>query len=267
MSVGHTSAAKSPEKVLSRHGAAASRRYIYAIISGAQSRTFGDMGIDGREVYVIPGERIAAVVSDVSAERLRPERSHLAAHQGVLKKLMTESTPLPMSFGIVADSAQAVRTMLSRNQHELLQQLRRVAGRVEMGLRATWDLPNIFEYFVNIHPELRLARDRFLGGNREPTQDQKIEVGRMFDRLLNDDRETYADKVKAVLAPHCSEIEDKKCRNEREVMNLVCLVERTAMSRFENGVFEAAKLFDNNFAFDYNGPWAPHNFVQIDLQL
>ena len=180
---------------------------------------------------------------------------------------MAETTPLPMSFGILADSAQAVRTMLSRNQHALLEQLRRVAGKVEMGLRVTWDVPNIFEYFVNTHPDLKLARDRLLGGSREPTQEQKIEVGRMFDRFLNEDREAYADKVEGILAPHCVEIEANKCRNEREVMNLACLVERTAMPHFESSVFEAAKQFDNNFAFDYNGPWAPHNFVEVDLDL
>jgi hypothetical protein len=32
-------------------------------------------------------------------------------------------------------------------------------------------------------------------------------------------------------------------------------------------VFAAAKLFDNNFTFDYSGPWAPHNFVELELDL
>ncbi|MFH1596354.1 MAG: GvpL/GvpF family gas vesicle protein, partial [Pseudomonadota bacterium] len=65
------------------------------------------------------------------------------------------------------------------------------------------------------------------------------------------------------------EIKRNKCRNESEVMSLACLVGRQAgaQAAFEEGVFAAAKLFDNNFAFDYNGPWAPHNFVELDLQL
>jgi hypothetical protein len=267
VSIGHASVAKPAAKHLRSEAAAKGRTYLYAVIADAQDRTYGDFGVDGRKVYSIPVGRVAAVVSDVSGEKIRPERSHLAAHQEVLKKLMAETTPLPMSFGILADSPQAVRKMLSRNQPALLEQLRRVAGKVELGLRVTWDVPNIFEYFVNTHPELRLARDRLLGGQREPSQEQKIEVGRMFDRLLSEDRDEYTDKVEGILAPHCSELEPKKCRNEREVMNLACLVERAAMPQFESSVFEAAKEFDNNFAFDYNGPWAPHNFVEIDLEL
>ena len=136
-----------------------------------------------------------------------------------------------------------------------------------MGLRVTWDVPNIFEYFVNTHPELRMARDRFLGSNCEPTQEQKIEVGRMFDRMLNDDREAYADLTVKTFASHEYEINPLKCRNEREVMNLACLVRRDGLTQFEADVFEVAKQFDNNFALDYNGPWAPHNFVTIDLEL
>ena len=267
MSVGQTSTPKVAGKQVPRQPAAKGRTYIYAVISDVQSCTYGDFGIDGRKVYSIPVGRVAAVVSDSPGGVIRPERSRLAAHQTVLKKLMAETTPLPMSFGILADNPEAVRKMLSRNQQALLQQLRRVAGRVEMGLRVTWDVPNIFEYFVNTHPELRLVRDRFLGGHGEATQEQKIEVGRMFDHVLNEDREAYIDKVEGILTPRCTEIERNKCRNEREVMNLACLVERAAMSRFESGVFEAAQQFDNNFAFDYNGPWAPHSFVEIDLEL
>jgi hypothetical protein len=50
-------------------------------------------------------------------------------------------------------------------------------------------------------------------------------------------------------------------------MSLACLVPRDGQDRFEEGIFAAAKLFDNNFTFDYNGPWAPHNFVDLNLEL
>lgn len=267
MSTGQTSIAKATEKSQPTRVGGGGRTYIYAVISNAQDHSYGEVGVDGHDVYCIPVGRVAAVVSDLSSDKIRPERSRLSAHQQVLKKIMTETTPLPMAFGTLADNPEAVRKMLSRNQHAFLVQLNRVAGKVEMGLRVTWDVSNIFEYFVNIHPELRLVRDRLLGGQREPTQEQKIEVGRMFDRLLNEDRDAYAEKVEGILAPFCAEIDRNKCRNEREVLNLACLVERAARPEFESSVFEAAKQFDNNFAFDYNGPWAPHNFVETDLQL
>ena len=164
---------------------------------------------------------------------------------------------LPMAFGIIADGPKAIQKILSRNHEAFLKQLQRVAGMVEMGLRVSWDVPNIFEYFVNTHKDLRSARDRFLGPYQNPSQEDKIELGRLFDHLLNEDRETFTEKVEEILSGYCREIKRNKCRNESEVMSLACLVERPTQARFEEGVFEAAKLFDNNYSFDYNGPGPP----------
>jgi Gas vesicle synthesis protein GvpL/GvpF len=243
-------------------------KYLYAIVPAGGERTYGFPGIDGASVYVISNGQVAAVVSDVPNTRIRPERRHLAAQQAVLKGLLTASDAmLPMAFGIIADGPKAIQKILSRNHEACLKQLRRVAGMVEMGLRVSWDVPNIFEYFVNTHLELRAARDRFLGPYRNPSQEDKIELGRLFDRLLNEDREAYTDQVTEILAHYYKELKLNKCRHEGEVMNLAFLVRREAQERFEEGVFAAAKVFDNNFTFDYNGPWAPHNFVELDLKL
>ena len=253
---------------MAAHPAGKRGKYLYAIVGGPGKRHYGFGGINGVPVYTISNGRVAAVVSDVPNGNIRPERRHLAAQQAVLKGLLSATDAmLPMAFGIIADGPQAIQKILTRNQEAFLKQLQQVNGMVEMGLRVSLDVPNIFEYFVNTHPELRAARDRFLGPYRNPSQEDKIELGRLFDRLLNEDREAYTEKVEEILSRYCQEIKQNKCRHEGEVMNLACLVRRATLDRFEKGVFEAAKLFDNNFTFDYHGPWAPHNFVELELQL
>jgi hypothetical protein len=252
---------------MARQGSTKQKLYLYAIAPDSDGRIFGPIGLDGGTVYSITNGRVSAVVSDVP-EKLRPERRQLAAHQEVLKRLMGETAGiLPVSFGVVADGPEAIRRILSRNQKPFLEQLHHVAGRVEMGLRVAWDAPNIFEYFVQTHPELRVARDRFFGDHREPTQNDKIELGRLFDRLLMEDRKAHAERVVEVLTPDCVEVKQNKPRAEREAVNLACLIRRDGREQFEAAVFEAAKLFDNSYAFDYNGPWAPHNFVDLTLDL
>ena len=251
-----------PEKALKKSG-----RYIYAVIAGSDERTNTDIGIDGNDVYLISNGVISAVVSDVSDRKIRPERRHLSAHQGVLGRLMESATPLPVRFGVIADGPEAVRGILSDNQEIILEQLLQVADKVEMGLHVAWDVANIFDYFVQTHSELRAARDRLFSANREPTQNGKIELGQLFDNILNVDRQIYSDQVEDILSPYCFEIKRNDCRKEREVMNLACLVGRRIQGDFEAGIFEAARLFDNNFSFDYNGPWAPYNFVELNLKL
>jgi hypothetical protein len=241
--------------------------YLYAAVGASTTQGYGSIGIDEGKVYSITEGHVSAIASDITAKKIRPERRHLAAHQGVLKRLMEDTTPLPVSFGVIADSPDAIKKILSRNQEVFLKELRRVEGRIEMGIRVTWDVSNIFEYFIEIHPELRSARDQFFGTYGEPTHEDKLELGRMFDHFLNEDRENCTGKVEEVLSGYCFEIKRNNCRSEREVMNLACLVGRNADQEFEKGVLEAAGLFDHSFVFDYNGPWAPHNFVDMELDV
>ncbi|HUV14591.1 MAG TPA: GvpL/GvpF family gas vesicle protein [Acidobacteriota bacterium] len=242
-------------------------KYLYAIIAGSKESSYGAIGIDGSVVYLISEGPISAVVSDVSESKIRPERRHLSAHQCVLGNFMESTTLLPVRFGVIADGTEAVRGILSDNQEIILEQLLQVADKVEMGLHVAWDVPNIFDYFVQTHPELRAARDRLFSANRKPTQNDKIELGHLFDHILNVDRQIYSDQVEDILSPYCFEIKRNNCRNEREVMNLACLVGRRVQGDFEAGIFEAARLFNNTFTFDYNGPWAPYNFVKLNLKL
>ncbi len=243
-------------------------RYLYAVIEGAETRQYGKIGIAERNVYTISNGLTTAVVSDcVPNKSIRPERRNIKAHQEVMKCLMKETTPLPMAFGIIADSPQAVKTILTNNQEVLLDQLTRVKDKTEMGLRAFLDVSNIFEYFISTHSELRNVRDQYFGTNREPSPEDKIELGRTFDSILNEDREKFTEQVEDILAPNCFECKRNKCRNESELMNLVCLVGRDQEEQLEEAIYKAAGLFDNNFSFDYNGPWAPHNFVDIDLSI
>ena len=247
-------------------GAHQSGRYLYAVMQGTQDIELGSVGIDGGAVYTLRSGQIAAVVSDLPSERLRPERRRLAAHHGVLKQLMETQTVLPMAFGLVADGPDAIRRILAKNREAFTEQLDRFAGKVEMGLRVCWDVPNIFEYFVSTHTELRQLRDRMFRADRNPTQDEKIELGRVFDRALMEARANHTEKVLGVLAPLCFETKENGPRNEQEVMNLACLIGRGEQPRFEQGVFAAAQFFDHHFAFDYNGPWPPHNFVEVVLE-
>ena len=241
-------------------------QYLYAIVESGLDRDFGWTGVDGAAVRALSDGRLAAVVSEAPGGKLRPERRRLAAHHETLKRLRQEFDVLPVAFGLVADSPAAAREILIRNREAFLGQLRRVAGKVEMGLRVRWDVPNIFEYFVETQSELRELRDQLYRG-RQPTKDEMIELGRMFDRLLSEERAECTRIVAQVLRTRSCEVKQNKPRDEQEVMNLAFLIGEQGLKEFEEGVVEAARRFDHRFAFDFNGPWLPHNFVELNLEI
>jgi hypothetical protein len=254
--------------------AAALGRYIYAIVDdrggaacekggfpwGADCPSFGGGG-----VRLIPQGRVAAVISDVPNRALRPERRLLATHYAVLRRLMKLDAFLPMAFGTIAENEEGIQRVLQSHEEMLVGQLQRVEGKVEMGLKVSWNAPNIFEHFINVNAELREARDRLFRPGCEPSAEEKINLGRLFERMLTRERAHDTRSVTAALRGCCSEIKEDKLRDEHEVMNLVCLVAKDAQAKFEEAVLEAAGQFDDSYTFDISGPFPPHNFVDLDL--
>jgi Gas vesicle synthesis protein GvpL/GvpF len=241
--------------------------YVYAIIDdGGDQGVLDNVGVDGGRVYRLGDGRHAAVVSDIPNRRIRPERRRVAAHHEVLKRLMAAHSVLPMSFGMIADDPDVVRRILGVNRAAFAAQLRRVRGKVEMGTRVTWDKSNIYEYFISKDTDLKTYRDRLFRGGREPSREEMIALGRLFDNVLGAARAEVTDKVTRQMQAHCAELVVDPPRNEREALNLACLVDRDRQKEFEHGVIESAALFDDDIAFDINGPWPPHHFVDIQLK-
>lgn len=239
--------------------------YVYAVVSGKSTVEYGATGLDGAEVFRIVLDDLTALCSATAHARVRPERRHLAAHNQVLRRSLDEQAVLPMAFGLIASSHDAVIELLTRNRKALREQLDRVSGKIEMGLRVLYDVPNVFEYFVNTRPELRDARDA-LGDIRHASHGEMLALGQLFERTLTSERDAHYESVRAILERHGVILKRNPPRHEREVMNLACLIPREMHAGFEGIVGEAAAAFDNHFSFDMSGPWAPHNFVELNLR-
>ncbi len=244
----------------------ANGKYLYGFIKTENKFNTFLFGIDDNPVFIISDNGIAAVVSDSTGRKLRPERKNLSAHNGVINEVMKSFTILPVSFGVVADHERGIRRILELNHDSLMNQLKKLDGKVEMGLKVVWDVENIFEFMVRTHRVLELFRDNIFLKPTGATQEEKIELGSMFETILNQDREKHTATVQGILKTCCYEVKTSNPKDEKTVMKLACLVEKAKLKQFEDGVFEAAKVFDDNFAFDFHGPWAPYNFIDIKLK-
>ena len=243
-------------------------KILYALCSADDERPNHSVrGLESAPVYAIDQCGIRAIVSDTLSARLRPDRNNIGAHQRVLKSLTTDTTVLPMRFGVLARDAGAVEKLLAANIDTINEHFERLSGRVEMGLRVSWDVTNIYEHFVALHPTLAAGRDQIWSqhSGSSARREEKIQLGNMYEALRTADRQDAAEKVKEILFDYCDDIVENPVKREKDVINLACLIERGRLDEFVSGVFEASKAFDNSYIFDYTGPWAPHNFINLDL--
>ncbi len=237
--------------------------YLYAI--GEGELELGDVrGLASAPLSLLRAGQLSGVVSAAPAGKLRPERRHLAAHQGVLRHIMAHTTVLPVGFGMVVPNESKALGMLLSEEETLLEQLESVRGRVEMSVRVVWDVPNIFQHFIEREPDLRGARDEML---RTGNHHSKVELGRLFERIIAHQREAASVRLQEVVATVADDICVDNPKSDSEVARVAALVARERMGEFEERVLEVAEGFDASYRFDLSGPWAPHSFSTMHLHV
>ena len=250
---------------------ASTGRYLYGLIRATKAMEFGAIGLEhnGKPglVYTLLADSVAAVVSELSLrEKLLPLRKNLDPHHKVIREVMKTTTIVPMTFGHVAKTEAEITKALRRNRDDIHAQLDRVDGKVEMDLKVKWDVDNIFEYIVEVDPELAAFRDQIFRRSSAPSQAEKLELGQMFEERLNQLREAQTDRIVEMFRPYTSSVKVNPPKNEKAVMNVAFLVDRDGLKPFEECVYQVAEAFPAQYIFDFNGPWAPFNFVELNLQ-
>jgi hypothetical protein len=241
--------------------------YVYGIIDAHEGLNLAVRGIDGGDIETIEADGVAAVVTRVRQSKIRPQRANLAAHNNLLRSLVEHQAVIPCAFGMIAASEEQLQGVLRTNHDKLRELLTQLRGKVEMSLSAYWNTSNIFEFFVGTNQELKEMRDRVFHPGRAPKLEDKLELGRTFEALLQQCRERHTQQVIDTLSPYCAEIRAVDPGSEQMIMKLVCLVAKDQQDRFELGIQQAARRFDDHYTFKYSGPWAPFDFVDVALDL
>jgi hypothetical protein len=240
-------------------------KYVYAFVRAADTQSILAKGLSGLNDCELSGSivgSLGAITSEIPVEKIRPRRQLLAAHQAVVTEISRQWDMLPVSFGLIAESEAELMRILSANSDVLETQLDRVGGQVEMNLVIKLNTENVFQYFVDRSPELQEARSVITAG---ASRDEMIEMGRMFERLLAGEREKHGQQILASVQDVCKEAELQPARGEDELVRLNCLIDRDDEARFSAVIHQAAEAYNEDYVFNFSGPWPPYSFVTLSL--
>jgi hypothetical protein len=244
-------------------------RYIYGVIAGGVPvvTVRSNLGGSVEEVYAVEYRDLAAVVSRTPVFLLDPTRENALAHEHVIETVMKTHTIVPMSFGTVFRTDEDVRQVLRSIYPALRGVLEQVAGKVEFGLKATWDRDRIIEELKSEHSEIRRFHQELTRRNLQSTYFARVQLGRMIDKAL---AELAADYIRAVyegLRGVCVGSRDGRPIGDKMILNAAFLIEKEREAEFEAAVHRVAHTCGDRLNFKYTGPWPPYNFVSIHLKL
>ncbi|MCU1284289.1 MAG: Gas vesicle synthesis GvpLGvpF [Acidobacteriales bacterium] len=244
-------------------------RYVYGIIQANQPATFGKTGIggSGESVYTVHHGDVAAVVSKTSVFIFDPTRENALAHEHVIETVMKTNTIIPMSFGTVFRTDQDIKEVLKSIYPSLKDVLKQMSGKLEFGLKVTWDRDRVIEELKRNHEEIHRFHIELTKKHLQSTYFARMQLGRMIDKALAERSADYVREIYDALRSICVASRDNKPIGDKMIMNAAFLINRDREAHFDAAVNKVAQKFADRLNFKYTGPWPPYNFVNIRLKL
>lgn len=242
-----------------------SRLYVYGLLAAdatVSPQAFGP-GLAGLAVTRMAGRGMAALVSADVTEPVPAVRRNLLAHTAVLERGMATVPLLPVRFGTVAPDADTLVACLDRHAEVFAHELERVAGRVELGVKASWQDGALSAEAMAADPALAAWRDRLAGRPAAELYYDRIELGRRVQTAIAARRDSVVREIAAVLAPLAERSADLRLLDESMILNQAFLVPSADEPAFDAAMDRLALRFGERVTFRYVGPVPPYNFVDV----
>jgi hypothetical protein len=230
--------------------------YVYAVADRPDQKLPRQSGLRGEELSKVVWRDIAAVVSAYDGAAPLQGADDVWRHEAVIESLMNDCTVIPMRFGTLAPSRRHVDDILCRTYRALAEDIARVRGQVEIGLRCLSDIAEDAEAdcpaaghvltVPGIGPGSAYLRERVA----KERHSRERQSGKL--RLVRDVYDKLASHA------HDSRLDDRP--EDRHGIAAAFLVPRDRMMDFREVVSDVAAA-NPDLALLCTGPWPPYSFV------
>lgn len=206
---------------------------------------------------------VSAVVSDNAESRYRVSRKNINAHNHVVEACRVLASTVPVRFGTLAPSEEALLGILQKQQDELMDVLDNLRGMAEYALRAEWlDKDALLAQLGERHPEIKTLRERVAA--RGASYHDRIALGQKVDEVLINTRETLEDTLAELAAEHAKEVLVLDVQDEaNDVANLALLMPETAYDAFMADLTQFDEQQPNLLRLRITGPLAAFSFADL----
>lgn len=245
------------------------RCYVYAIIPSLAQFPSGPTGSErGGTLHAVAWRDLAAVVRlDGSGEVALPTPENLLRHEAIVETVRRGGPALPVRFGTVLADPDAVREALAQRYDTLLDDLRRVGDKFELGVTALWRHgaadSNAFQ--AAPRPDEPKAQ-------REGTATAELQSGASYlrarmaeHRRAMQSRERAEDvsaELDIALRRHALDARRILCPSERLALRTTYLVSPDRLSAFVDA-FDVVRQEQRAVHLLLSGPWPPYSFVTM----
>ncbi|MDD5773133.1 MAG: GvpL/GvpF family gas vesicle protein [bacterium] len=243
-------------------------KYIYCMIQGSKSKSFGHFGIGGRgdELYSICFKDISAVVSNSPITKYPVSRENMISHEKAIEEVMKEHTVLPVRFCTIAEDEEGINKILSKEYDKFKNLLEKFIGKRELGLKAIFKEDIIYGKILEKYQDIRTLKEKLVNLAPEKTYYKQVEIGRMVEEALQKEKEICKDDIFNTLLPLCCDSKVNNTYGELMIINAAFLVDKSKEAEFDLKVQQLDKRYGSEIKFKYVGTLPPFNFINLVIE-
>ena len=241
-------------------------KYVYGVVRARDGSRPKQKGINDEPVRVVAMEGVGALTSNVPDGPLEAGRDELLTHSRVLEQALEAGVVLPMRFGVVMPSEEAVRDeLLAAHREELQAQLEEMDGKVELNVKGIYEEQAILREVLEENSEIAKLREFLHGKPDDATYYERIRLGELVAEALAVKRAEDEREIVDRLLPHALSVEVGQPVHERMAVNASFLVEVGRLDDFDGAVDQLGAEQGGRIRFKYTGPLPPHSFVELAM--
>jgi hypothetical protein len=238
--------------------------YVYGIVPGDVELNPGVQGVGDPpgEITLVRSGDLAALVSEVDITKPLGTPQDLQAHQEILDAVITETAVLPLRFGGVVNSEDAVaEELLEANHDEFAAVLQQLEGCAQFVVRGRYSEPAILEEVLSENPAAKRLAERIRGADPEATRELRIELGEIVNMAVADKRQADTSLLVDAMKGHCLASIVRDATNELDAAYVAFLLQADQASELEQVLIDLSERWAGRVDLTIIGPMAPYDFV------
>jgi len=238
--------------------------YVYGILPGDVELNDDIQGVGNppAEVSLVRSGDLAALVSEVDLLGPLGTPEDLEAHEEILDSIVTASPVLPLRFGAVLTSEDAVvEELLEPHHDDFAAALEELEGRAEYLVKGRYVEQAILAEILSEDSEAAQLRDQIHGADPDATRDLRIQLGERINNAVAAKHEEDTRLLLSVTADHCEASFVRDPTHELDAVNVAFLVDEDQADELDRVVEDLGNRWEERVEIRVLGPMAPYDFV------
>jgi|GEM_PF-495612 hypothetical protein len=239
--------------------------YVYGILPADIEVTAEMPGVGEHPglLRVVRSDGLAALISDVDLSGQLRSSGDLRTHREILDATATEVPVLPLHFGTILASEDAVaEELLAAHHDEFADALEQLEGRAEFLVKGSYVEEAVLDQLLSENRQAARLQDQIQGKDPGAAQDARIELGEIINEAVTAKRKQDTRALEQAMEGVSVASAVREPAHELDAVHVAFLVAADQESEVERVIEDLARDWQGRIEVQLLGPIAAYDFAR-----